>query len=111
MKHRGEIIEKAVRESGVSITKIAKQFHRSRQWVYNVFETSDLSLDIILEFGKILHYDFSDEIPQLASSTSSTNYAKSSSENEHTIGYWKDKYYNLLEEYNTLLKSVVKHNL
>jgi len=103
MIHRGEIVEKVVRGSGISLTKVAQKMGKSRRWLYNAFEISDLSLDYILEFGRILHYDFSEEIPQISSHRSSF------SENpmiygEHTIAYWKDKYYILLEEHNELLK-------
>lgn len=76
---------------------------KSRRWIYNVFEMPDLSLDLVLEFGKILHYDFSDEIPQIANRTTILNdmevpYGVNKAE------YWKTKYYSLLEEYNELLK-------
>lgn len=103
MKHRGEIVERVVRDSGIPLTKIAKKMGKSRRWIYNVFEMPDLSLDLVLEFGKILHYDFSDEIPQIANRSSILDdrevpYGVNKAE------YWKGKYYTLLEEYNELLK-------
>lgn len=107
MIHRGEIVERVVRNSGIPLTKVAARMGKSRRWIYNVFETSDLSLDLILEFGKILHYDFSKEIPQIINTKSilsdaAVPYGEENSE------YWKSKYYRLLEEYNELLKSVSK---
>lgn len=104
MAHRGEIVERIARESGIPLTKIAQKMGKSRRWIYNVFETSDLSLDLILEFGKILHYDFSNEIPQLANRTLMVNEPPSHYK-ENTVEYWKQKYYTLLEEHNQLLKN------
>ena len=65
MIHRGEIVEKAVRESGFSIVQLAKRMHKSRKWVYNSFENSQLPLDYVLQIGKIIHYDFSLEITEI----------------------------------------------
>ena len=35
MEHRGEIIEKAIRNSGIPLTSIARKVGKSRQWVYH----------------------------------------------------------------------------
>jgi hypothetical protein len=71
-----------------------------------MFENSNVSLDVILEIGKIIHYDFTEEIKefnpfQKAISSFSTAYEKE----EHNAEYWKNKYLKLLEEYNELLKT------
>jgi|SRR6218665_1542277 len=107
MVHRGEIVEKVVRNSGIPLSRVAAKMGKSRRWIYNAFETADLSLDFILEFGKILHYDFSEEIPQIASHRSVFT-EKLAPYGEHNIEYWKEKYYNLLEEHNALLKQLSK---
>lgn len=103
MIHRGEIVERVVRNSGIPLTRIVAKMNKSRRWIYNVFETSDLSLDLILEFGKILHYDFSQDIPQLVNGKSVVSDVSSTYDAEN-VDYWKNKYYLLLEEYNELLK-------
>ncbi len=108
MIHRGEIVEKVVRSSGISLTKVASKMGKSRRWLYNAFETSDLSLDYILEFGKILHYDFSEEIPQITSRGSSNFAEPAVIYGDNTIAYWKDRYYSLLEEHSALLKEFSK---
>jgi len=104
MQHKGEIVQKAVRESGYPITKLAQKMKRSRRWVYLAFENSNLSLDYILAIGKIIHHDFSGEIRELknyliVSHESRPTYAEHPDNSE----YWKDKYLNLLEDYNALL--------
>ena len=104
MIHRGEIVERVVRDSGIPLTKVVARMGKSRRWIYNVFETPDLSIDLILEFGKILHYDFSQDIPQIKNAKSVFNDI-SLQYGEESLEYWKNKYYQLLEEHNELLKS------
>lgn len=104
MIHRGEIVERAVRSSGIPLTRLAAKMGKSRRWIYNAFETADLSLDTIIEIGKIIHYDFSNEITQIAGNNSSSFNDGKVAYGDESPEYWKDKYYKLLEEYNALLK-------
>ena len=67
MQHKGKILEKAVRESGMPLTKLSKKMAKSRRWMYNAFENENLSIDYILEIGKIIHYDFSEDLKDLKS--------------------------------------------
>lgn len=62
MQHKGEIIEKAVRESGHSITKLAKKMGKSRRWVYQIFDSPVVPIDYIMDIGNIIHHDFSQYI-------------------------------------------------
>lgn len=97
MQHRGEIIKKAIYQSGYPITELAKRLSKSRRWVYLLFENNNVSLDLVLKIGSIIHYDFSNEINELKSNSFVT-------EKEENTEYWKNKYLKLLEEYNELLK-------
>jgi predicted transcriptional regulator len=116
MQHKGEIIEKAVRQSGYSITKLAKKLGKSARWMYYMFENSNVSIDHILEIGEIIHHDFSNEIKELKKyksqnetleiKESETAYKSKQTELE----YWKNKYYILLEEHNKLLLDLTKKN-
>ena len=107
MQHRGEIIKKAIYQSGMSITLIAKKIGKSRRWMYQMFENNNVSLDLILEIGDVIHYDFSDEIREInytkgnLQDNSIPPYGKPANEEAE---FWKNKYLNLLEEYNQLLK-------
>ena len=102
MQHRGEIIKKAVYQSGFSITDIANRIGKSRRWMYIMFENSNVSLDVVLEIGKIIHHDFSEDMPELKSQNQSNATPQNTTYPE---SYWKDKYLKLLEEYNELLKT------
>jgi hypothetical protein len=102
MQHRGEIIKEAVYKSGYPITELAKRMGKSRRWVYLLFENTTVSIDIMLQIGKIIHYDFSEELNRPSANLFTTNEPPSPYISDED--YWKNKYLNLLEEYNELLK-------
>ena len=105
MQHRGEILKEAVYKSGVPITELAKRMGKSRRWMYLMFENSNVSLDIVLQIGKIIHYDFADEIKEFSPSQKIIEKSPANSNKEDSEAeYWKNKYLKLLEEYNELLK-------
>jgi len=110
MQHKGEIIEKAVRQSGYSITKLAKKLGKSPRWMYYIFESNNVPIDYILQIGEHIHHDFSEEIKELKKYKQSTsrqtiikeptvNYSSKQETEEH----WKNKYLALLEKHNALL--------
>jgi len=105
MQHRGEIIKKAVYESGMPISQLALRLNRSRRWVYLMFENQNVSIDVVLAIGKVINYDFSFEIYELRKNVVQEE-RSAYPENTTTSEYWKAKYINLLEEYNTLLKNL-----
>jgi predicted transcriptional regulator len=111
MQHKGELIEKAVRESGFSITKLADKIGKSRRWVYQIFDKPNVSVDVILEIGRIIHHDFTSEIKELKAYKQSVTIQRwEDPEGEffteaEKSEYWKNKYLLLLEKYNELLLS------
>jgi len=104
MQHRGEIVRKAVYESGISITKLAEKLGKSRRWVYQMFENSNVSIDMVLQIGEILHHDFSGEIKELQKHGVLSDQKQTYELTDKEVEYWKNKYLILLEEYNQLLK-------
>lgn len=109
MEHRGEIVAEAIRESGYSITALAEKLGRSRRWMYQAFENPQLSLDMVLEIGKIIHVDFTDRIKSLKSYSEAAGTAvwsepqKMYETQKVEVEKWKNKYLELLEKYNELL--------
>lgn len=101
-------MEQAVRKSGMTVTSVAKKLGKSRRWMYDCFETADLSLDHILKIGKIIHYDFAGDFPELGSNKLPTVNDPKREYPQHDTEFWREKYYMLLEEYNQLLKSTAK---
>ena len=104
MLHRGEVIEKAIRESGYSITTVAQRLGKSRRWMYLLFENPGVSIELILQIGKIIYHDFSLEFPEVIQGKKIANEPQNTYGNNDEVAFWKEKYFTLLEEYNTLLK-------
>ncbi len=92
--HRGKIIQKAIKESGIKISELSKRLGKSRQFIYDMFEKEVIPLYLVRDIGTIIKYNFSNEIPELPIVLEFS---------EKDIN-WKDKYISLLEEYNNLLK-------
>lgn len=105
MLHRGEIIEKAIRESGYSITAVAQRLGKSRRWMYFLFDNPVVPLDVILQIGKILYHDFSHEIPEIIQGKFIVSEPEKGME-EESAGYWKDKYYQLVDEHLVVVKQL-----
>ena len=107
MTHRGEIVENAIRQSGYSITEMAKKLNISRRHLYNIFQKYTIDNDTILEIGKLLNYDFSIEIKELLPTLVEEPLEKYLTELEKTkeeVEQWKNKYIVLLEEHKNLLE-------
>ena len=102
MQHRGEIVEQAVRQSGLSLTKLAKRIGKSRKWIYDSFQNPNLSIEYVIAIGKIIYHDFSLEINEFKN----IHFPQLSIENnvDFNENYWKNKYIELLEKHNQLLE-------
>ncbi|MEY3048835.1 MAG: hypothetical protein RL365_873 [Bacteroidota bacterium] len=98
MIHRGEIVEQAVRSSGHNLSSLAKRFGKSRKWLYDAFDNPTLSIDYIFEIGKVIHYDFSNDLPEFRKT-----YTSDAMDNLVEEPSWKTKYITLLEEHQRLL--------
>ncbi len=101
MEHRGEILERAIRESGYSITKLANKIDKSRQYMYNLFSKPDINPDVLLKVGKIIGYDFTKEVKVFQIADEPTGKYR---DLENEVEYWKNKYVVLLEKYNNMLE-------
>ncbi|WP_134090533.1 helix-turn-helix transcriptional regulator [Olivibacter sp. XZL3] len=110
-KHYGEIIERTIRRNGYSISELARLMKVNRRSIYNWFNQPKFKPEIIFKIGCALKHDFSIEFPELFSSDEFQRAFDNSkllnvaflTEEHEKINYWKDKYINLLEEYNQIL--------
>ena len=70
MIHRGEILQKAIAKSGKTISEISRNVYYknrrgvSRQTIYDWFHQPNLSVDIMLEVGKVINHDFSEDLAE-----------------------------------------------
>jgi uncharacterized protein YjcR len=65
MINRGEIVRLAVVKSGMPKTRIAQRLGVHRNTIDNWFTRPDLEIEKILEIGKVIGYDFSEEINEM----------------------------------------------
>ena len=118
-------MEKAVRESGYSITRLAEKMEVSRRHVYNLFESDKIDWDVIVQIGTIIKYDFSKDFKELVQfgPISHVNDPAGAyirgvkgklqpakmgpKELALEVSYWKNRYIELLEKYNDALLSKV----
>jgi lambda repressor-like predicted transcriptional regulator len=109
-KHRGEIVEKAIRESGYSLTVVSKKLGISRNTLYNKFEDPNLNDDFIYKVSQAIHYDFSIHLPELNQiekfSEVSQNLFKDKTAKDYKNLY--TKYTDLLEKHNELMRFLIK---
>lgn len=113
MPHKGEILERAVRKTAISISELARKVDYDRGTIYRHFKDEDLEDSIILKYSKALKNDFRKEFPQLPSYGNllqeplNEYRALTLSEALQEADMWKEKYISLLEQYNNLLKKMV----
>jgi len=109
-KHRGEIVEDAIRKSGFSLKKLSERLGISRNTLYNRFKDPELSYEFIIAVGNVIHYNFELDFAELRTGDNEIS--------ESPIGYLerdavellklKKKYTDLLERYNKLLGILVR---
>lgn len=114
-KHYGEIIERAIRRNGYSISELSRMMKVNRRSIYNWFAQAKFKPEIIFKIGVALRHDFSTEFPELFSSDDfqrefekKKQHFSAAADHIEELSFWKDKYITLLEQYNEALS--VKQN-
>jgi hypothetical protein len=111
--HRGEVLQTAVTESGLSITSLVKRVGYSRSSYYNHILDPQLDFGILEQYGKVLKHDFSINFPEinnqlLQEDPEEYNRPVTIEQAIKTAERWKEKYYTLLEKYQELLEGKLK---
>jgi transcriptional regulator with XRE-family HTH domain len=102
MIHRGEIVEKIVRKTGYSLSKLAEKLEISRNTLYNRFKSANLSYRFIQDVGGVLNYDFSLDFPEMPKGDFTTG------KKNNALRHLENKYSILLEKHIKLLEILVK---
>jgi len=124
MPHQGEILQEAIKSSGISITRIVDELGITRPTIYRKFKDETLDYAFVKRIGDIIGHDFSGDFTTLQQTvlpfvvTPVTNSVSSSVTPKSVALHVTDqdpskqlmvlqaKYIALLEAYNDLLLKV-----
>jgi AcrR family transcriptional regulator len=124
MPHQGEIVQEAIKNSGISITRIVEELGITRPTIYRKFKDDTLDASFVKRIGEIIGHDFAQDftIAQQSSLPFVTQVTKSNvtpgvtprvttaqpadSDLSRQLLALQTKYIALLEAYNELLLKV-----
>lgn len=105
MKHRGEVLNNVVTRLNVNKTKLAERIGYDRTTYYSHIKKEELDFAILWAYGKAIPYDFTREFPEMETHIPESNkQIRTFEEMKIDRDKWREKYYELLEKYNTLLE-------
>ena len=97
---QGNILQKAVLKSGISISEIGRRLGKGRSWLYFQFSRNKIPVEVFFQIGNIINHDFTEDVAELRKFAP----VSARKNEEESIEYWKMRYYSLLEEHVELLK-------
>ncbi|SFQ29402.1 helix-turn-helix domain-containing protein [Hymenobacter arizonensis] len=124
MPHQGEILQEAIKNSGISITRIVEELGITRPTIYRKFKEETIDYNFVKRIGDIINHDFSNDFTvvqqsslpfvtplQKAAVTQSVTPRVTSTQNidsdpSKQLLLLQAKYIALLEAYNELLLKV-----
>ncbi|WP_083322074.1 helix-turn-helix domain-containing protein [Hymenobacter lapidarius] len=124
MPHQGEILQEAIKNSGISITRIVEELGITRPTIYRKFKEETIDYNFVKRIGEIINHDFSNDFTVVQQSslpfvptgvkpivTSSvtprvTFPSNIESDSSKQLLVLQSKYIALLESYNELLLKV-----
>ncbi|RYE12443.1 MAG: hypothetical protein EOP45_22840 [Sphingobacteriaceae bacterium] len=124
MPHQGEIVQEAIKNSGISITRIVEELGITRPTIYRKFKDDTLDTSFVKRIGEIIGHDFAYDFTMSEQSSLSfvTPIVKTSvtsnvtprvthaqpvdSDTNRQLLALQTKYIALLEAYNELLLKV-----
>jgi hypothetical protein len=124
MPHQGEILQEAIKSSGISITRIVEEMGITRPTIYRKFKEDTIEYSFVKKVGDIIGHDFSNDFtsvqqsalpfthnvtkPVITSPVTGrvTSVQVSDSDPTKQLLTLQTKYIALLEAYNELLLKV-----
>ncbi|OGX80952.1 helix-turn-helix domain-containing protein [Hymenobacter glacialis] len=61
MTHQGEILQEAIKNSGISITRIVEELGITRPTIYRKFKEETIDYNFVKRIGDIINHDFSND--------------------------------------------------
>lgn len=124
MPHQGEILQEAIKSSGISITRIVEELGITRPTIYRKFKEETIDYSFVKRIGDIINHNFSNDFtsvqqsvlpfvtaPTKSTVTSGVTSRVTQSQNPDSdpsrqLLVLQAKYIALLEAYNELLLKV-----
>ena len=124
MPHQGETVQEAIKNSGISITRIVEELGITRPTIYRKFKDDTLDAKFVRRIGEIIGHDFSQDFtlpeqpslpfvsPVVKTSVTSTVTPRATVTQPFDLDVSQQllalqtKYISLLEAYNELLLKV-----
>ncbi|RZK31371.1 MAG: transcriptional regulator [Hymenobacter sp.] len=124
MLHQGEIVQEAIKNSGISITRIVEELGITRPTIYRKFKDDTIDAKFVRRIGEIIGHDFTKDftMPEQSSLPSVTQTSKNhvaptvtpraavsqgpDLDSSQQLLALQAKYIALLEAYNELLLKV-----
>jgi AcrR family transcriptional regulator len=69
MPHQGEIVQEAIKSSGISITRIVEELGITRPTIYRKFKDDTLDTSFVKRIGEIIGHDFAQDFTMPEQST------------------------------------------
>jgi lambda repressor-like predicted transcriptional regulator len=104
MVHQGDVIERIIRRQGHSLTDLARLTGVNRRSIYNWFLQPRVKPENIIRIGQAINHDFSQQFPDQFTSDDFAPVIDSVKVEDEKLDVWKEKYIDLLERYNLLLR-------
>ena len=69
MPHQGEILQEAIKSSGISITRIVEEMGITRPTIYRKFKEDTIDYNFVKRVGDVIGHDFANDftVPQQSS--------------------------------------------
>lgn len=110
IKHKGQTVERIVRQNGYTLTRLAKRLNISRNTLYNKFNNPNLSFDFIMKVGEVISYDFSLDFPEMKREPKEIGADDSQYAIKKDLEYagFMKEYFALANQHRSLLEFLVK---
>ena len=69
MPHQGEILQEAIKSSGISITRIVEEMGITRPTIYRKFKDETIDYNFVKRVGDIIGHDFANDFTSLQQSS------------------------------------------
>ena len=69
MPHQGEILQEAIKNSGISITRIVDELGITRPTIYRKFKDETVDYSFVKKIGEIINHDFSNDFTSVQQSS------------------------------------------